>query len=82
MEWIVRERKQEPELLPFDVRIANAIEEAGINPANWTDEELDGWKEADGSWELRQAMKAERNRRAVEGMDDPWLGAADTMWTR
>jgi hypothetical protein len=63
--------KPTEKIVPFKERIENALEEAGIDPADWTDEEIGGpegqeaWREfADN--DIRQAGRMEWTRRRRE----------------
>ena len=63
--WIVKNEKKSPKVVPFEERIAKALEEAGIDPKDWTDEELKDWENPKNweVWEIGQAMRMEHNRR-------------------
>ena len=63
--WIIKNEKKSPKVVPFEERIAKALAEAGIDPKDWTDEELDNWENPENwkVWEIGQAMRIEHNRR-------------------
>lgn len=84
MNWIVKNEPKQATPVAYEVRIANALNAAGIDPKNWTDAELANWRDCGESWEIRQAMRMEKTRRENEGKTatETWAGKADTMWTR
>lgn len=77
MNWVVKGQTKKSAAIPFEIRIANALAEAGIDPKNWTDAELENWEDANASWEIKQAMRMEFNDRNPED----WTTGADSYLT-
>jgi len=77
--------EEQPEA--FEDRVARVLAEQGIDPRNWTDEEIggeegaEGWRNISDIWEIRQAGRVEWTRRRRE-RGDFQEQYADTYWTR
>jgi len=73
---------QQKPIVPFLQRIENALKESGINPEDWTDEELggpegnEGWRTISENHDIVQAARKEWRRRqgpADQNYSGAWL---------